>query len=323
MTGSAVPGASVPYLGARELGELVPFLEAVDALQSAFENDDGRASPVRTSVSVPQGELLLMPGFGTAGVGVKLVAIQPQNPANGLPLIQGVFVLFSGRTLRPEMVLDGAALTTLRTAAVSALVTRHLAREDAKRLVVFGAGVQATAHIDAMCAVRSIERISIVAPSDTRADALVSALRARDLNAARSTPDAVSEADLICTCTTSSQPVFAGKDASRGVHVNAMGAYKDDQREVDGDLLGRATVVVDSREAALVEAGDLIIAFSEGSLHPSAIAGDLSDVVRGTVRRRTAEELTVFKSVGFAFEDLVVARTAYARMAGRDEGGGV
>lgn len=321
MTSSRVADASVRYVGATELAELVPFMDAVEALRAAFHERDGAASPLRTQVTLPQGELLFMPSFATAGVGVKLVAIQPENPARGLPFIQGVFVLFSGRTLRPEVVIDGSALTTLRTAAVSALATRHLAREDAARLVVFGAGVQATAHVAAMCAVRPVEHVSIVDPNDARAQALVSALRERGMDAVRSTAVAVSNADLICTCTTSPQPVFAGRDAPGGVHINAVGAYKHDRRELDSDVLARATIVVDNREAALAEAGDLLMAISEGSLRPSAIAGDLSDVVRGAIRRRTAEELTVFKSVGLALEDLVVARAAYGRMAGHDGGG--
>ena len=306
----------VRYVG-RELAELLSVSEVVDALARAFGGEPTGSSPLRTSVTVPRGELLIMPAFGEAGLGVKLVVIAPENPARGLPLIDGLFVLFSEDTLRPELVVDGAALTTLRTGAVSALVARHLAREDASRLVVFGAGVQAAAHVDAMCSVRAVERVSIVAPTNERAGPLVAALRARGIDAQRSDPAAVRSADLICTCTTSTVPVFRGAEVAPGAHVTAVGAYRPDMREVDGDLLARATVVVDSREAALAEAGDVLIALEEGALEPSQIVGEIQDVVTGRVSRRTKDEITVFKSVGFAFEDLVVAHAVYERLVDR------
>ncbi len=288
--------------------------DAIEALGQAFAGEISGATPVRSSMGFPRGELLMMPAFGSLGVGVKLVVVAPENPARGLPLIEGLFVLFSPDTLRPELAIDGAALTTLRTGAVSALVARHLAREDAHRLVVFGAGTQAAVHVEAMCAVRPVEHVSIVAPSAGPAEKLVEEVQARGLHAQRAAARSVGSADLICTCTTSAVPLFRGADVAPGAHVTAMGAYRPDTREVDGDLLARAVVVVDSRDAALAEAGDLLIALDEGALKLSDIAGELPDVVTGRVKRRTDDEITVFKSVGFAFEDLVVAHAAYIRL---------
>lgn len=315
MTLALPPTPGLAMLDAAALRRALPMELAVDALEAGFAALDADSLPVRSHLHVPNGELLLMPAHGTAGegVGVKLVTLNPANAARDLPLIHGVFLLFAPDTLAPEAMMDGAALTSLRTAAVSALATRHLARPDARRLVVFGAGTQAHAHVSAMCAVRPIEQVTIVTRSRPRGEALAAYARELGLEAAVGSADAVRDADVVCTCTTSADPVFRGADVRPGTHVNAIGAYRADLREVDGELLARSTVVVEGREAALKEAGDLIIAIAEGRFAPDRIAGDLSDVVNGRVAR-TDGDVTVFKSVGLAFEDLVVARAAVDRV---------
>ncbi|HEX6262059.1 MAG TPA: ornithine cyclodeaminase family protein, partial [Actinomycetota bacterium] len=272
-------------------------------------------APLRSHVKVGEADLLLMPAVERGGgAGVKLVTVNPENPDRGLPLIHGVYVLFAPGSLEPVAVVDGAALTGLRTAAVSGVATRHLALPDASRLVIFGAGTQARTHLDAMIAVRPIERLTVVSRTAERAQDLVERARDLGLDARVGEPSNVREADIVCTCTTSPTPVFSGGDLSDGVHVNAVGAYTPDTRELDAETLRRGRVVVETREAALAEAGDLLLAIEEGAFSTDAIVADLTQVVRGTEVRTSDGDLTVFKSVGVAFEDLAVARAALDRL---------
>lgn len=298
------------HVGARALRERLGWDEAIAALERAFAAGLPEATIERDRHDVDGGELLVMPAGGREGVGVKLVTLAPGNAARGLPLIHGVYVLFDSESLQPEALIDGGALTALRTAAVSALATKHLARPDARRLVVFGAGAQAAAHVEAMIAVRPIEHVVVVGRGPGRAAALVERLRASNVDAAVGSPDAVRSADVVCTCTTSATPVFPGEDLVDGAHVNAIGAYRPDLCEIDAGVLARARLVVEDRAAALAEAGDLLQAIAAGVLTTSSVGGDLAEVARGEVRRNDAAEITVFKSVGLAFEDLVVARAA-------------
>jgi ornithine cyclodeaminase/alanine dehydrogenase-like protein (mu-crystallin family) len=156
--------ASLPYVSPAEVARLLPYAEAVDELRAAF-SEPRRDSPERVRVEIPRGELLLMPAFGPEGVGVKLVTLHGRDSESPHPRVQGIYVLFSADGLAPELILDGAALTERRTAAVSALATQCLARENASRLVVFGTGRQARAHVDAVCSVRDIEYVGIVGRS--------------------------------------------------------------------------------------------------------------------------------------------------------------
>lgn len=304
------------HIDGAEFRDLVDYRDAVVALEAAFGRLGDYGSLHREHLPVPDGELLLMPAHGPEGVGVKLVTLNPANRGKALPLIHGVYVMFAPGTLAAEATLDGAALTAMRTAAVSALATRHLAREDARHLVVFGAGAQAAAHIDAMCAVRPIEQVTIVGTGSPRTQELRRSVSARGLRCELGTPADVARADIICTCTTSPTPLFAGEQVAPGAHVNAIGAYQPTNRELDGTLLATAQIVVETRASALAEAGDVILAIAEGRLNAADLI-ELRDVVCGTAGRRTDETVTVFKSVGLGLEDLVVARTALRRLAGR------
>jgi ornithine cyclodeaminase/alanine dehydrogenase-like protein (mu-crystallin family) len=295
-------------IGAAELRARLPIAAAVDALEEAFRTHDPASGPLRTHVETPRGSLLLMPAFGEAGVGVKLVSLTPANPGRGIPFVNASYVLFDAETQAPEAVVDGSALTALRTAAVSGLATRHLARADAARLVVFGAGVQARSHLEAMCAVRPVTGLMVVSRSQDAAEALVEEGLGRGLAARLGEPDAVGEADLVCTCTTAEVPLFDGSLLPRGVHVNAVGSYRPETRELDTETVRRAKVVVETREVALAEAGDLLIPIREGVIEAGHVAADLAEMVRGAEVRRSPDDVTVFKSVGMAFEDLVVAR---------------
>lgn len=305
------------FIGAAELAAALSWTDAIDALEAAFGAVPADGPP-RAHVAVPGGELLLMPAAAaTEGVGVKLVTLAPGNAERGLPFIHGVYVLFAPGTLAPAALVDGAALTELRTAAVSALATRHLARPDARRLVVFGAGTQARAHVAAMRAVREIEHVTIVGRDPARAAALVASLAADGVEAVAGGPDSVGDADVVCTCTTSRGPLFGAAALGAGVHVNAIGAYRPDMRELPGEALRRGLLVVETRESALLEAGDVVLAIADGALDEDDVRHELAAVVAGAVGRADGDQVTIFKSVGLGLEDLAVAAAAARQLAVR------
>jgi ornithine cyclodeaminase/alanine dehydrogenase-like protein (mu-crystallin family) len=305
---------SVPVIGADELARLLPMDAAVEALDAAFGSERLPVAPLRTRIETAAGELLLMPATGPQGAGVKLVTLTGSNLARGLPFVQAAYVLFDPETQEPVAMLEGASLTALRTGAVSALATRYLALADAHRLVIFGAGVQARSHLHAMRAVRGIDEVRVVSRTPQSASALVDEAIAGGLRAALAGPESVGNADLICTCTTSESPVFDGSLLQPGTHVNAVGAYTGTMRELDTQTVRMAKVVVETREAAMSEAGDLLIAIEEGSVTEHHVVADLAELVRGARVRTSSEDVTLFKSVGVAFEDLIVARAVVDRL---------
>jgi ornithine cyclodeaminase/alanine dehydrogenase-like protein (mu-crystallin family) len=302
-----------------ELRRLVPVERAVEVLARAFAAERPPTVPPRARTAAGSGELLLMPAIGTDGVGVKVVTVNPENPAQGLPFVHAVYALFDGRSLAPRAVIDGEVLTALRTAAVSALATRHLALPNASHLVVFGAGTTAKAHLEAMRAVRPIRTVTVVSRTRSRAEALAETAREWGVDARVGEPDDVAEADVVCTCTTSPEPVFDGRLLSPGAHVNAIGAFTPETRELDDTAMARARVVVETREAALAEAGDILIPLRAGRIEESRIVADLQEVVRGRTVRTAPDDVTVFKSVGVALADLAVALAA---VEARGEGPG-
>ena len=299
-------------IGASELARRLSMAGAIDALEAAFADPEPPEVPQRAHVSVSGGALLLMPAHGRSGTGVKIVTVAPGNPERGLPLIHGAYVLFAPDTLELEAVIDGAALTGLRTAAVSGLATRYLARDDSRSLVIFGAGTQANTHLDAMAAVRPIASVTVVSRTKDRADQLAARAREMGLEGRVGDPSAVSSADIVCTCTTASEPLFDGDLLRPGTHINAVGAFEPDARELDETTVTRSRVVVEDRGAALEEAGDLIIPLGAGRIEEKHIVADLRQLVTGTQVRRTNGDVTLFKSVGLALEDLAVARAAVA-----------
>lgn len=301
----------VPFLGGEDLNRLLPMAAAIDALEAAFGADALPEAPLRSSLETLGGRLLLMPASGPQGVGVKLVTLTPGNPDRSMPFIHAVYALFEPGTQALRAVLDGGALTALRTGAVSGLATRHLARPDASRLAIVGAGVQATSHLQAMRAVRPVEEVVVISRSPERAEELTGAA---GVGARVGVPGDLAEVDLVCTCTTSTEPVVAGALLCSGTHVNAVGAYTHEMREIDTEGVRRSKVVVETREAAMAEAGDLLIAIAEGAIGPEHVVADLSEVVRGVSVRTSDEDVTLFKSVGVAFEDLVVASAVADRL---------
>lgn len=289
------------------LGALSPT-EAIDVLEGLFAAEELPRSPLRTIHRLSESaQLLLMPSAGPDGAGVKVITVVSGNPDRGLPLIDGLYLLLEPETYRPRLVLDGAALTSLRTGALSGLATRYLARPDSSKLVVFGAGAQARIHIEMMAAVRPIESVAVVAPSGRRVEEALEVARNLGLGAERAGPEAVAQADIVCTCTTSPTPVFEGSLLPPGVHINAVGAFSPQTRELDSETVKGAKIVVEDREVALEEAGDLLIPLAEGCIGAADIVAELGDLAKGRVARQGAGDRTVFKAVGAAFEDLALA----------------
>ena len=286
---------------ADDVHRLLTYPSAIQALERAFATLEVTA-PLRSSVSTERGTVLLMPAYGEEGLGVKLVTLTPENPKNGLPFVQATYVLFDAVTQSLRAVIDGSSLTAIRTAAVSALATRFLAAPNAHRLVIFGAGVQANSHLDAMRAVRPIDELVVVSRSPGAAEALVNRASADGLRASVGTPEAAAGADIVCTCTTSPDPVFDGSLLAEGAHVNAVGAYTLETRELDEAAVRDAAIVVETREVALAESGDLALAF--GPATADRIDADLHEVVTGA---EPTGHHSVFLSAGVAFEDLAVA----------------
>jgi ornithine cyclodeaminase/alanine dehydrogenase-like protein (mu-crystallin family) len=303
------------FLDAATIAAVLPPAAAVDALEAALRAGlDPEADPPREAVAAGAGEVLLMPSSTPDAVGVKLVTVAPANPDRGLPRIQGVYVLFDSRTLAPVALLDGIGVTNVRTSAVSALAARHLAAPGARRLLVFGTGAQAWAHVGALRAVLpGLERVDVVARDRARLEAFVARCASTGLDARVAAPGAVADADVVVCATTAREPLFDGALAGDEATVVAIGSHEPDAREVDERLAGRATVVVEARSAALREAGDVIAAVRAGALDPDALV-PIDALVRGDARPAPGRP-RLFKSTGMAWEDLVVAAAVHARAA--------
>jgi ornithine cyclodeaminase/alanine dehydrogenase-like protein (mu-crystallin family) len=305
-----------PFIGPGEVARM-PYADAVDALERALlDGLDPEADPPRSAFTTPAGELLLMPSGWASAAGVKLASVAPGNPERGLPRIQGVYVLFDGATLAPSALIDGIALTSLRTAAVSALAVRRLAPAGAQRLLVFGTGPQAWSHVLALRELRPLERVDVVGRDPGRLERFVERLRGSGFDAravAEPTDADVAAAELICCCTTAREPLFDGDRVAPGATVVAVGSHEAEAREVDERLARRATVVVEARSAALREAGDVIQAIELGTLAPDSLT-TLAELVAGGASV-PGERPRLFKSTGMAWEDVVVA-AELARRAG-------
>jgi len=275
---------------------------AVEALRSALRAGlDPEVGTPRTVVPVAQGQVLLMPAEWGDYVGVKVATVAPDNPARGHPRIQGTYLLLDARTLASLATVDAQELTAVRTAAVSALAVDVLARADAARLVVFGTGPQARSHVAAIRAVRPVTDVAVLGRTRT-------AEFASEVDARVGAVEDVAAADVLVCATTSRTPLFDGALVRPGTMVVAVGSHEPDAREVDDTLVAAATVVVEARSAALREAGEVVGAVAAGVLDPSTVVG-LAEVVRGAAVEDGRPVL--FKSVGMAWEDLVVAASGW------------
>lgn len=278
---------------------------AVAAIEEALRGGlDPEADPARTPVAVPAGELLLMPAVGRDFAGVKVVSIAPDNPSRGLPRIQGTYLLFDGRTLAPVALADGAALTAVRTPAVSAVAVRALTADRPLRTVLFGTGPQAWGHARVLAEVRRIEQLTVVGRDGGRTRDFVRTARAAGLPAHAGDAAAVRDADLVVCCTTAREPVFDGALAGPDCCVVAVGSHRPDVREVDRTLVDRSIVYVEARAAATREAGEVVGVDPARLTNLAELLAAPHPVDPGRPR--------LFKSVGMAWEDLVTAAAAFA-----------
>ncbi len=307
--------------------------EAVEVVKSAFiELSTGRADiPLRTALATPKhdGVTLVMPGYlsDSESLAVKVVSVRHRNAERNLPLINAVVIVIDPATGRAVAAMEGGYLTALRTGAASGAATDLLARRDAEVAAIIGAGAQARTQALAVAATRPIKRLWIYSRRREQVDEMIAEMRSQldpsiELLAADSPAQAVREALVICAATTSSTPVFDGADLRPGAHVNGVGSFRPEMQEIDCVTLRRASkIVVDSREAAMAEAGDLIVAIERGEIQPSDVYAEIGEIAAGLKPgRQRDDEITYFKSVGVAAQDAAVAQAIYRRAAQEDVG---
>lgn len=320
-------------LSGDDVRALVPMRRAIELMKEVFgELSAGRAcAPLRTPIDVPaeSGVTLFMPAFvpSQQGLGLKIVSVFPNNRSLGKPTIHALVALVSAATGEPLAIMDGTYLTALRTGAVSGAATDLLARSDARVLTCVGAGTQGVTQAWAVATVRSIERIYVadVNPESVRSFAERLGALAPDLaglvRAAEDVDSAISESDVICTATTSRSPVFQDSALRQGTHINAIGAFTPEMQEIPAATVKRARLVVDAVEAVLAEAGDLIIPINAGEVARDSVSLELGQVVNGATGRERDDQITLFKSVGNAVQDIIVGHEAVsqAEQAGRGQ----
>lgn len=299
------------------MGDLIPLME--DALR-AFSTGQV-LQPVRLALAVqPHGGFLgVMPAYvqPTGALAAKLVTFYPKNAERSLPTHLAVILLWDSATGEVLAIMDGRLITEMRTAATSAAATNALARPDARVLAVLGSGVQARSHLDALRLVRPLQQVRVWSRTTAHAEAFAEETRRRfqlPVTVYPSAEDAVRTADLIVTATSSPTPVLHGVWISPGAHINAVGAPTRNWRELDTEAVRRAALYVDSRAGAMTESGDILIAMSEGAINESHIRGEIGEVLAGKVAGRSSgSEITLFKSLGMAVEDVAAAQYVYAQ----------
>jgi ornithine cyclodeaminase len=321
----------VLFLNRQDVEMLLPFGECIEVMAAALSAlARGEAfQPLRSAHWLPdrRGLLVAMPGGLLAGgagdgdvVGVKVLTVFPGNAAHGEESHQGAVLLFDAERGRPLAFLDAASITAIRTAAVSALATRLLAREGAGDLALLGTGTQARTHLAAIREVRSLRRVRVWSRDAENARRFAAAESARHgrhgltVEPAASAREAVDGADIICTVSAAVEPILAGEWIAPGAHVNAVGACTPNARELDTAAVVRARLFVDRRESALHEPGEILTPLREGAITEDHIVGEIGDLLIGKVEgRRTAAEVTLFESLGLTVEDLAAARHIYRK----------
>lgn len=309
-------------VGAETVRELLPMADCIDAVERAMRAVSGGAidMPDRLAAPLPDGasHFFVMPGTlaEPAVYGAKLVGLHPTNPASGRPAVQGVVALFDGRTGTPLALVDGGEITRLRTAAASALATRLLARPDARTHGIFGAGVLAAIHLEALACVRGIEAVRVWARDPAKARAFAARWTGAGAASVEAVEDpaAAAACDIVSTVTNAHQPILRGAWLHPGAHLNLVGAHEPEHREADSDAVARAAVYVDYRRAALREAGDLLIPLAEGRFEAAHIRGEIGELLEGRIAGRgDSKQITLYKSLGVVAQDLFAAERVYRR----------
>jgi ornithine cyclodeaminase len=320
-------------LSEQDVRIVLPMADLIDAMETTLAKFSSNevTQPLRTVIEVGLQKAFvgIMPAFidEPAMLGTKVVSVFGSNAAVGLPTHLATIILLDPMTGELLSIMDGRYITEARTAAVSAVSVKHLARKDATRLAIIGTGVQARSHLEAITAVRQLEHVKVWSRSVANRMAFAQEMRARTtatITLASSAREAVHGADVIVLATASREPVVHSDWISNGAHVCAVGACRPDQREMDSALVARGRVFVDSRTGALAEAGDIILPMKEGAIREQHLAGELGEVVLGRIAGRTSpDEVTIFKSLGMAVEDVAAAHLAYLKAAERGLGRGL
>jgi ornithine cyclodeaminase/alanine dehydrogenase-like protein (mu-crystallin family) len=314
--------SDILFLNAEEVRRALPMDQAIAGTKEAYRQLSASQAtvPLRSHLDVPAyaGVSLIMPAYlaESHDLAVKIVSVYPENVKRDEPVIYAVVIVLDATNGRPVALLEGGALTAIRTGAASGAATDLLARDDAEVVAIFGSGVQARTQLEAVCTVRSISSVRVY--SLNRHQALEFAESMADygpipdaIDVVQSPAEALAGAEIICTATTSNTPVFDGRDLEPGCHVNAIGAFTPQMQEVDVQTIRRSLVVVDSREAVMEEAGDLLVPLAKGEIDESHIYAELGEIVAGRKPGRTnPEQITYFKSVGVAVQDAVAGRIA-------------
>ncbi len=319
-----------------DVRQLLPMRDCIDVMAAALRTvaEGAAILPLRTVLRLgdTRNAFLSMPAVLGAGpqasIGAKVIAVFPGNDATPFDSHIGVVLLFDGANGLLLAIADASSITAIRTSAVSGLATRHLARDDSSTLAILGAGVLALPHIEAVCAVRPIRRVRIWSRSGTssggRAAQLAERARATlglEITLCESVEAAVTGADVVCTITASRTPVLEGRWLAPGTHVNAVGASIRDARELDSDAIVKSRLYADRRESVMAESGDFLIPLAEGVITTEHLIAELGEVVNGTrPGRSTKDEITVFKSLGLAVEDVAALRHIYERAVATGQG---
>ena len=313
---------TVRVLDEEDVRRLLPMRDCIEVMAGALASlARGEVHNPLRSMTQPPGEeslLALMPahrGGDRPMYALKTLAIFPSNAARGLDLHQGFVALFDGETGAPRALMNAGGITAVRTAAVSGVATRLLAREDVRTLAILGTGIQARAHLEAMQAVRDFERIIVWGRTPGRFSDL------DEVDEVSSPEEAVRVADVLVTATSAPEPIVRREWLKPGVHVNAVGASLPSARELDTQTVADAALFVDRRESAENESGDYLLPLREGAIRAGHIRAEIGELVRGTAEgRRSSEEITIFKSLGLAVEDLAAAEHVLARAEAEDAG---
>ena len=310
-------------LTGKDVQDLVPMKTAVELMKTVF-NDlsaGNTTSPLRTPVPVPEadGVSLFMPAYvpSIEGLGMKVVSVFPRNLEKGKPTINAIVAVLDASTGEPVALMDGTFLTALRTGAGAGAAADLLARQDSHVVTCIGAGAQGLTQVWAVAAVRDIQKVYVFDINESMRESYAERLSAYDPELAAKVqtvtdlPAALAESDVVCTATTSKTPVYNHADIRPGTHINAVGAFQPTMQEIPVETLLNSYVVVDSVEAAFEEAGDLQIPLNKGEITMDMISVEVGHLVAGTATGRTSDQqVTFFKSVGNAVQDIIVAREA-------------
>lgn len=320
---------TLTIINATQVKELLPMSACIQAMEEAMlmSSTGKTAIPPRSfhQVMGQNATYGLMPGSSEklSVYGTKLISLHPDNPARGLPLIQGFVALFDTLTGTPVAILDGASMTAIRTAAVSGLASKYLARAAATTCGIMGTGVQAETHIEAICCVRPIEQIVIWGRNQDKAQALADTLQptCKATITVTEDPRKAANCEIICTVTAAHTPILPGNWVKAGTHINIVGAHTAQNREVDSALMQKAIVYTDSLDSLFREGGDVLIPLAEGSMEKSQIIGEIGQVIAGTIPARiNGSQITVYKSHGMTAQDLwaadLILRNAAAKNIG-------